>query len=114
METSITTTPFDVSSSTTPVTSTTSMRTTTTVEANTTAFVENVVISSYEQSLPREKSHIIIMATVIPIVWIAFIVALVWVRRSSGVLSGILDPLTDLSNGGENSGGYELNSISEA
>jgi hypothetical protein len=88
--------------------------TTTTVEASTTAVVENVVISSYEENLPHEKSHIIIMATVIPIVWLAFIVALVWVRRSTGVLGGISDPLTDLSNEGENSGGYELSSISEA
>ena len=118
METTITTTPFDVSTSSTPTTRTTSMRTTTTttstLETSTIESVENVVVSSYDQTLPREKSHIIIMTTVIPIVWIAFIIALVWVKRRTGVLSGIFDPFTDSSNKGESSSSYELSTVSEA
>ena len=82
--------------------------------SSTTSAIETVVISSYETVLPHEKSHIIIMATVIPIVWIAFIIAVLWMRRSTGVLGGILDPFTDSSRSGESSGSYELSTVSEA
>jgi hypothetical protein len=54
------------------------------------------------------------MATVIPIVWIAFIAALIWVRRSTGVLGGLFHPFNNFSRDGEASGSYELNDVSEA
>ncbi|CAF1121887.1 unnamed protein product [Adineta steineri] len=116
----ITATP--IQSTTTPVVETTTTSShsehtttiTTTLQTSTIAPLENVVISSYEEVLPREKSHIIVMATIIPIVWIAFIVTLVWMRRSTGVLGGVFDLFPHWSRSGESSGSYELTTVSEA
>ncbi|CAF1081578.1 unnamed protein product [Adineta steineri] len=94
-----------ISQQTTPIT--------TTLKTSTIASLENVVISSYEKIPPREKSHIIVMATIIPIVWIAFIVTLVWMRRSTGVLKGVFNRFPNWSRSGESSGSYELTTVSE-
>ncbi|CAF0904351.1 unnamed protein product [Adineta ricciae] len=108
------------SSSTTSLSQTTSSTSMSTessessLPSSTTSPIETVVISSYETVLPREKSHIIVMATVISIVWIAFIIAVLWARRSTGVLGGINDPFTDSSRSGESSGSYELGTVSDA
>lgn len=81
----------------------------------TTSTVDNVIIASYKQLLPREKHHIIILAIIIPIVWIAFIASFVWAKRSSGVINGILHPFTNWSGTGENaSSSYELTNVSDA
>ncbi|CAF0975800.1 unnamed protein product [Adineta steineri] len=100
-----TTTTTSISQQTTPIT--------TTLKTSAIAIVDNVVISSYEKIPPREKSHIIVMATVIPIVWIAFIITLVWMRRSTGVLSGVFNRFPNWSRSGESSGSYELTTVSE-
>jgi hypothetical protein len=54
------------------------------------------------------------MSTIIPVAWIAFIVALIWMRKSTGVLNGLFHPFNNWSSGGESSGSYELNTVSEA
>jgi hypothetical protein len=114
METTSTTTfPLTVPSTTTPMIETTTT-TTSTVTVITTPIIENVVISSYDEILPHDKTHIIIMSTIIPIAWIAFIVALIWMRKSTGVLNGLFHPFNNWSSGGESSGSYELNTVSEA
>ncbi|CAF4386868.1 unnamed protein product [Rotaria magnacalcarata] len=98
-----------------PITSKSTITTTAMSQTTTVEIVENVVIASYKQILPREKSHIIVMATLIPIVWIGFIVALLWMKRSSGVINGILHPFTNWSHSGESKeGSYELSSVSTA
>ncbi|CAF3801990.1 unnamed protein product [Rotaria socialis] len=98
-----------------PITSKSTITTTAMSQTTTVEIVENVVIDSYKKILPREKSHIIVMAVLIPIVWIGFIVALLWMKRSSGVINGILHPFTNWSHSGEsNEGSYELSSVSNA
>jgi hypothetical protein len=74
----------------------------------------NVVISSYDETLPYEKYHIIIMATVIPVLWLAFIAAFFWARRSTDIIGSILHPFNSLSREGKTWGSYELNAVSNA
>jgi len=117
METTIiTTSPSNVSGITFPISSTTSeiITTTSTVTSITTTTNENVVISSYDETLPYEKTHIIIMATVIPVLWVAFIVAIFWARGSTDVIGGIFHPFNNLSREGKSWGSYELSTVSEA
>ncbi|CAF1138689.1 unnamed protein product [Adineta steineri] len=111
--TTTTTTTLLVQSTTTSISEQTTTGITT-LKTSTIASLENVVISSYAKIPPREKSHIIVMATIIPIVWIAFIVTLVWMRRSTGVLGVIFDRFPHWSRSGESSGSYELTTVSEA
>jgi hypothetical protein len=54
------------------------------------------------------------MATAIPVLWIAFIVAYFWARRSTDIIGGILHPLNNLSREGKTWGSYELSAVSEA
>ncbi|CAF1539755.1 unnamed protein product [Adineta steineri] len=66
-------TPIDTSSSTA----------TSKEEIHTSTIVENIIISSYAQILPYETHHIIILSTVIPLVWIVFIVVVICIKRSN-------------------------------
>ncbi|CAF1005126.1 unnamed protein product [Rotaria sordida] len=101
---------------TTPMITVTSKTTTTTsiLKTSTMAIVENVIISSYSRILPREKSDIIVIAIIIPIVWIAFIIAVLWVNKSNGVINNIIHPFTNWSRNDEWSASYELTSVSDA
>ncbi|CAF0769183.1 unnamed protein product [Rotaria sordida] len=101
---------------TTPMITVTSKTTTTTsiLKTSTMAIVENVIISSYSRILPREKSDIIVIAIIIPIVWIAFIIAVLWVNKSNGVINNIIHPFTNWSRNGEWPASYELTSVSDA
>jgi hypothetical protein len=54
------------------------------------------------------------MASVIPVLWLAFIIAFCCARRSSDVIGGILHPFNNLSRDGKTWGSYELSNISDA
>jgi len=112
----ITTSPSNVSDITFPISNITSETITTasTVTTITTTTNENVVISSYDETLPYEKSHVIIMATVIPVLWLAFIVAICWAKGSTNVLGSMSHPFNNLSRDGKSWGSYELTTVSEA
>ncbi|CAF5100405.1 unnamed protein product, partial [Rotaria sp. Silwood1] len=114
--TSTRTIPSVVSITTTPSTTVTNKPTSTAsmLETSTMENVENIIISSYDQILPREKRHIAVMATIIPIVWIVFIIAVFWVKKSNGVINNILHPFTNWSRSGETFATYELSSVSHA
>jgi hypothetical protein len=108
--------PYTVSDTNIPVsgiTSETTRNSTVTTTITTTTNV-NVVISSYDETVPYEKSDVIIMATVIPVLWLAFIVALFWARGSGDVVGSVLHPFNNLSREGKTWGSYELDTVSQA
>jgi hypothetical protein len=54
------------------------------------------------------------MATVIPVLWLSFIVVFFWAKGSTDVVGGIFHPFNGLSREGKTWGSYELDSVSEA
>ena len=54
------------------------------------------------------------MSTVIPVLWIACIVAMFWARGSTNIIGSISHPFNSLSRGGKSWGSYELGEISQA
>jgi hypothetical protein len=54
------------------------------------------------------------MATVIPVLWLAFIVAILWAKGSTDVLGSMAHPFNNLSRDGKSWGSYELTTVSEA
>jgi hypothetical protein len=92
----------------------TTTSTTSTVTTTTTTTNVNIVISAYTEILPYENNQIIIMATVIPVLWVACIVAFFWAKRSTDIIGGIFHPFNNLSRSGKSWGSYELRSVSEA
>jgi len=111
--TSITSIPFNISDATIPTSTITSETTASTVTTTTTSD-ENVIIASYDEILPYETNHIIIMATVIPVLWLSFIVVFFWAKGSTDVVGGIFHPFNGLSREGKTWGSYELDTVSEA
>ena len=69
--------------------------------------IEYVVFASYNQKIPRERKHIIVMAVIIPLVWITFIVAFVWARRLT------LQPLNDPIRSDNAPNDYELGTVAD-
>lgn len=105
-----------MSDTTTTISTTTSQTTTstTTIITTTTTTNENTAVTSYDETLPYETTHIIIMATVIPVLWIAFFIALCCARRSTDVIGSIFHPFNNLSRTGKTWGSYELSTVSDA
>jgi hypothetical protein len=92
---------------------TTVTTTTSTIETSTSAIVQNVIISTSNEILPTKTSHIIVLAIVIPFVWIAFIIILVWIKKSGGSLGSIYNS-SNSGQTGEQSVSFELNNVSDA
>ncbi len=104
----------EITTITTAITTTTITTTTSSVTLSTTTSAPYDVISTYDEPLPYETNHIIIMATVIPGVWIAFIIAFIWARGSRDIVGSITHPFNNLSRGGKTWGSYELETVSKA
>lgn len=85
---------------------------TTTIIVSTTTNV-NVIVGTTEISLGYEQSDIIIMCTVIPVLWIAVLIAYFYIRRSRDVIGGILHPFNNISREGKTWDSYELTDVSD-
>jgi hypothetical protein len=71
------------------------------------------MIVNVPEVTPSNKTYIIVLATVIPIVSIAIIGIVIWMKMSSssGILADISRPFTDLNHHREVSTELELDSL---
>lgn len=71
----------------------------------------NVIIGTTEISVGLSEFDIIILCTVIPILWFAFIISYFYIRRSKNIIGGILHPFNNISRAGKTWDSYELTNI---
>ncbi len=109
---SLTSMSVETTTTTTPRTSSVETAATSTIETSTFSTKENGVVSTYKTNLPYSTNHIIILSTVIPIVWIAFVIVLIWIKKS-GSTSCIINT-SNSSRNDKPSNSYELSNVSNA
>lgn len=88
--------------------------TSTPVVSTSTTTKDDIVVTTYDETLPYETYEIVIMVVVIPLLWIACIISFFRAKRSRNIIGGLRHPLNNFSRGGKTWGSYELESVSHA
>ena len=101
-------------STTMTMTSTATSHMTTPPRTEKTTKLDQIAVTEYSEDLPRDIAGIIAMAVVIPLAWISFFVAIIWIKKSGGILNGIRQPFSNSGKGLQASGTFEMSGMSEA